>query len=113
MQSLFTDLFSFLCVVCGWYYLFYSKAADRLAPLEDAPINARRILLRRICGIALSLLGAAIFTAKIAQERARPAAILACWLVVLILLIAVVALAWADMRLTAKLRRKLRDGELP
>jgi cytochrome bd-type quinol oxidase subunit 2 len=112
MQSLLTDLFSLSCVLAGWYYLFYSKAAARLAKLEETALNARRIFLRRICAIVLILLGAAIFTAKIAQDRSHPAASLACWLAVLILLAAVIALAWADMRLTLKLQRKLRDVDL-
>jgi hypothetical protein len=109
MESIFTDFLAILCAAAGWHYLFHSKAAVRLASLESAPINARRIALRRLCGAVLILLGAAIFIATVAQNRAGPATFLACWLAVIVLLILLVALAWADLRGTAKLRQKLRQ----
>jgi len=104
------DIFSLLCVLAGWFYLVHSKAAGRLASLESAAINNRRIALRRLCGTAMLLLGAGFFAGCHLADSGRPGLFLALWLIVLTLLALIVLLALADVRLTWKLREQLRRG---
>ncbi len=101
-------IFALLAGAAGWYYLFYSKAARRLAGVEGGPVNARRHLLRRANGALLLVLGGlfyAGFTINPDAHRVRWAAV---WFAVLLLLLAVIALVLVDMRLTARLRRRLK-----
>ena len=89
----------------GWYYLFYSNAARRLAPVEGSAANDRRHRLRRANG-AVMLVVAGLFYAgfTLNPDRSR-VPFLVVWTAVMLLLIVVVALAFVDVRLTAKLRR--------
>ena len=48
--------FSLLVAAAGWFYLFYSKSASRLATVESARDNFYRVLCRRINGVAMILL---------------------------------------------------------
>ena len=105
------DILALFCAAAGWFYLFYSRAAARLAALEEKQANWRRIRLRRICGGAMFLLAVGLYSGFHAVDVAgNPKAFLAVWLAVLLLLFAVVVLALADVRLTARLRRR-HDGE--
>ena len=95
----------------GWYYLFYSRAAHRLAKIEDQRINLSRIRCRRAAGGLLSLMGILIFIGS--QERfeplSHPRAYISIWTAVMFLLLVVVILAMIDLRLTLRLRRE-REG---
>lgn len=97
------DIFSLLTAAAGWYYLFYSRAAFRLQAIEEARLNARRVMLRRAGGTMMLLLGVFFFLGF--QEGLGARAFLWVWLTVLFLLGAIVVLALYDVRLTWKLRQ--------
>jgi hypothetical protein len=106
-------IFALLTGASGWFYLFYSRAAQRLAGIEDQRINDRRIALRRVGGAVMLLLAGLFFTGVYALDQPgwAPVTIMAVWLAVFVLLIAVVVLAMIDLRLTRKLRRGRRTRD--
>lgn len=97
------DIFSLLTAAAGWYYLFYSRAAQKLQAVEEKRTNARRVLLRRAGGAIMLALGVLFFAGF--QEGLPDGAFLGIWLGVLALLGAIVLLALYDVRLTWKLHR--------
>lgn len=100
-------LFSLLIGICGWYYLFYSKAAARLSGVEDPAINRRRSWMRRTNGGVMFLLAWGIYIGFFVVDADRnPRGFVAVWLAVLVLLLAIVVLAAADLRYTTRLRRR-------
>ena len=107
MSEWLVGIFSFLVAAAGWYYLFYSRAAHRLALIEDQDLNQKRIRLRRIGGAVMILLAASVFAGVFTVQT--PHWFVAVWLAVLVLLGTIVVLALADLRLTLKLRRRKQD----
>jgi hypothetical protein len=98
-------LIPLLVGIAGWYYLFYSRAAHRLATVEADAANARRVRLRRLNGAVMLVLAALIYIGtRGIDAQQHPRAFLAVWSCVICLLLAVVALALVDVRLTMKLR---------
>jgi hypothetical protein len=96
--------------ICGWYYLFFSKAVTRLGGIEDAATNRRRAILRRINGAAMFLLAWGFYAGFFAIDPDQsPHAFVAVWTGVLILLLIIVLLAVADLRYTTRLRRRPRQ----
>jgi hypothetical protein len=112
-SSLAVDLLALACGVAGWFYLFYSKAASKLAGIESARRNTLRITLRRICGAAMVLLGAAFFSGFNIDEHRYTAAYLGVWIAALILLLLIVILVIADMGFTLNLRRQKDRQQKP
>src|SRR5438477_523722 len=53
MQPLSTAL-ALLIGIAGWYYLFYSRAAEKLAGVESQRLNRLRASLRRAGGLVLA-----------------------------------------------------------
>jgi hypothetical protein len=107
MDQAIVDIFALVCGVTGWFYLFYSKAAARLAGVEPATRNSLRIALRRVCGGAMVLLGIAFFAGFNAVDDQRtPRAYLAVWLGAMSLLAIIAILVAVDIRLTWKLRHR-------
>src|SRR5688500_17359011 len=104
-------IFALLTGAAGWFYLFYSRAAHRLSGIEDQRLNARRIALRRVGGVAMLLLGGFFFAGFYAFEdpNQKPTAFLAVWLTVFGLLVVLVILALIDLRLTRQLRRRASE----
>jgi len=99
-------VFSLLVAAAGWHYMFYSRAAGRLAGVEDEQTNWLRIVLRRIGGAAMLLLAVCFFGLCAALEAGRNrTTIIVLGLTVLMLLGAVLLLGVLDVRLTWKLRR--------
>jgi hypothetical protein len=108
-MHLFAALLALLIGICGWYYLLFSKAAARLGGIEDAAINRRRAVLRRVNGGVMFLLAWGFYAGFFAVDAQRtPHAFVAVWLSVLLLLLAIVLLAVADLRYTTRLRRRPR-----
>lgn len=101
-------IFALLTGAAGWFYLFYSRAAERLSGVEDQRANGRRVALRRAGGVAMLLLGGFLFAGFYTLERAEQSrgAFLAIWLTVFVLLIVVIFLALIDLRLTRRLRAR-------
>ena len=107
-------IFALLTGAAGWYYLFYSRAAHRLAGIEDQRLNERRVALRRVGGVVMLLLAALFFTGVVALDQpgwSRPV-LMVVWLAVFVLLMMVVVLAMIDLRLTRKLRNRTKDKGL-
>lgn len=103
-------ILALLVAAAGWYYLFYSSAARKLAGIEAPATNQLRIRLRRVCGAIMLLMAAAFYAGTVAfsHERVREAAWL--YLAMMILMGAMVVLGLVDLRLTNRLRRK-NDGD--
>ena len=101
-----------MIAVAGWYYLFYSRAADRLAGVEEDRLNRLRVRLRRAGGVVLLVLGPTFFAGfrtldPLADFDAT--AFLGLWLSVMGLMGVMVILALVDVRLTLKLRQQQRS----
>jgi hypothetical protein len=100
------DILALACGVAGWFYLFYSKAAAKLAGIESARRNSLRVALRRVCGAALVVLGAAFYAGFNIDEHRNPGAYLGVWSAALLLLLIIIILVAADLSFTFKLRRE-------
>jgi len=104
-------IFSLLTAAAGWHYLFYSRAAHRLGAIEEPASNARRVRLRRANGVVMILLAVCFLVGFYTVDaEVQPAAFMAVWVAVFALLLAVVCLAFADLRLTWKLRERRREN---
>jgi hypothetical protein len=105
-------IFALLTGAAGWYYLFYSRAAERLSDVEDERINARRVRLRRAGGVAMLMLGGFLYAGfrTLDNPNQSPGAFLGVWLAVFTLLAVLVVLALIDVRLTHRLRARQRGS---
>ena len=101
------DIFSILTAAAGWYYLFYSRAAQKLEAIESRQINARRVLLRRLGGLAMLALGILFFAGF---QNLRPFPFVVVWIAVMAILATIVVLALIDVRLTYKIQKSRRQG---
>jgi hypothetical protein len=103
-------ILALLIAAVGWYYLFYSRATERLEAIEEQQTNRRRGILRRINAIVMLLmaLGIAVGTFRFQAEQDQQA-FLITWTIVILLLPASVTLALIDLRLTIKLREQIRQ----
>ena len=84
-------------------------AAHRLAAFENLELNRRRILLRRIGGGAMFLLGVAFFAGFELMDHQKPVLFALTWMGVALLMLFIVVLGLIDLRLTMRLRRRDRD----
>ena len=106
MYSL-TTILSLLIGIAGWYYLFYSRAAEKLAAVEPHRLNRLRVWLRRAGGLVLLLLAPTFFAGfHSVDPGADPDTFVAIWVGVMMLLGVNVLLALVDVGLTWKLRRQ-------
>jgi hypothetical protein len=109
MMSVVIDIFALACAVAGWFYLFYSKAAGKLAIVESAAHNTTRVRLRRLCGAAMVLLGIGVYAGfNAVDDHRNPGIYLAVWMGSILLLLLIIVLVAADIHLTRALRRKVR-----
>ena len=106
-------IFALITAAAGWFYMFYSGAAKRLQGIENQRLNARRVVLRRVGGAAMFLLGVFFFAGFYAFEdpKRSPSKFLAVWLTVFALLILVIVLAMVDLRLTRQLRANQKGSQ--
>jgi membrane protein YdbS with pleckstrin-like domain len=103
-------IFALLVAACGWYYLFYSKAASRLSSIEEEKTNRLRGLLRRINAILMLVMAVGIAVAMYKFNRDETYDLfLVTWVGIMVLLLVVMVLGLIDVRLTWKLRQSLRD----
>jgi len=102
-MSTIGGILALLIGVAGWYYLFYSQAADRLVAIEAPVANQRRRRLRRMNGAAMLMLAVLLY-AGIYTEA--PQAFMLIWLGVCLLLAIILVLGIADIWLTVRLRRR-------
>ena len=111
MQPL-AAILALLTGVAGWFYLFYSRAGHHLAGVEDERLNRRRIVLRRVGGGIMLLLGAGLYLGFNAVDaETGPRAFVVVWAAVMTLVAALAVLALIDMRLTFRLRSRLRSSD--
>jgi len=102
----FPAILALLTGVAGWFYMFYSKAAEGLGQVEEQRINNHRIRLRRVGGAVMLVLAALMYIGWYAVSLDPPTVAAAgVWLAVLVLLALLSVLAMVDMRLTFRLRR--------
>ena len=102
-----STILSLLIGAAGWYYVFYSQAAAKLAGVEEQRMNVLRARLRRAGGVLMLLLAVAFFALfNTVDAEQHPVASLIVLLCVLALLAALVVLALLDVRLTWKLRQR-------
>lgn len=103
-------IFSLLVAAAGWFYMLYSRAAHHLAAIEEPAVNRRRIVLRRIGGSCMMVLGATFYVGcdALLREDLR----LAAWmmLAVFALMAVTLVLGLIDLRLTRALRRRRDRG---
>ena len=105
MQSLSTIL-ALLIGIAGWYYLFYSRSAQKLGGVESQRLNKLRVGLRRVGGLVLLLLAPMFFAGfHTVDADNNPNAFVAIWVVVMVLLGINVLLAMVDVGLTWKIHR--------
>jgi CDP-diglyceride synthetase len=102
-------ILSLLIGAAGWYYLFYSRAAQRLVVIEAQRANDRRVRLRRANGAAMIVLAVLLYLGSRAIDpQQRPRAFVVTWLAAFVSLLVIVALGLADVRLTLGLRKSAR-----
>jgi hypothetical protein len=106
-----TTCFSLLTAAAGWYYMFYSRAAAGLGGVEEDRLNARRRRLRQVGGFVMCLLAVGLFAGfNTFDPQVAPTGFVLTWVGVFGLLIVVVLLALLDLRLTWRLRHRVRRG---
>lgn len=104
-------IFALFVAAAGWFYLFYSRAAERLEGIEAGELNRKRRSIRRIGGIAMCMLGVAFFAGSYTfNPNTQKGAFVAIWLSVMLLLVIVTASGLLDLRLTIKLRNARRQN---
>ena len=107
-------IFALLIAAVGWYYLFYSRASERLGGIEEERANRLRGILRRTNAIIMMLIAIGIAAATYRFDmESMPREFGLTWLAVMTLLLVSVVLALIDVRLTMKLRRTLRERNRP
>jgi drug/metabolite transporter (DMT)-like permease len=88
------DVFSLLVAIAGWYYMFYSRAAQNLSAIEDQQVNRKRMRLRRVGGFFMFLLAVFLFAGMhTVDAKGSPAGFLLVWITVFVLLLMIVILA--------------------
>jgi len=105
VRTIVPAIFSLVVAAAGWFYMFYSRAAQRLGEIEQEPRNLRRIRLRRIGGFMMFLLAIAFFIGFQDYVWQSDLVALSVWTIVMLLLLAIVVLGLIDLRLTWQLRR--------
>jgi Na+/H+ antiporter NhaD/arsenite permease-like protein len=113
MSPFLAGIFALIIGAAGWFYLFYSKAAQKLQGVEDTRINQRRVRLRRSGGFSMILLAMAMYAGVAGFDWERPTIWFALvWVLVMALVLVITVLALIDIRLTKQLRTN-RKREQP
>ncbi|HEY7090535.1 MAG TPA: hypothetical protein VH518_20725 [Tepidisphaeraceae bacterium] len=110
MTQYLSAICALLIAAAGWFYLFYSNAASKLAAVEDSGLNRLRIRLRRVGGLMMIPLAVTFYALCVTLEHDQFSLAAGYLLAVLALMGAVLILALVDLRLTLKLRREVRKG---
>ncbi len=99
-------IFSLLVAAAGWYYMFYSRAAQKLAVVENAAINRRRVTLRRVGGTCMIAMAACFYISCEALIGRETRLFVGTFFAVLVLMAAILFLGLIDLRLTRDIRRR-------
>ena len=104
-----------LCLMigaAGWYYLFYSRAAQRLGAIEAADANRWRVLLRRLNGLLMLALAGLVYIAAATDIPEKSPSLAAGLLFAIVAVLGLcVLLAWIDIRMTINLRNRRRGDK--
>src|SRR4051812_18224435 len=105
-----------LVAAAGWYYMFYSRAAQNLSGIEHPQLNQRRVLLRRVNGSLMVALAVVIYIAigELRRENLQPKDLglfAAMMFTGLALMAGMLVLGLIDLRLTQNLRRRHRRDQ--
>jgi peptidoglycan/LPS O-acetylase OafA/YrhL len=84
--------------------MFYSHAAVSLQTIEQASLNRLRQRLRRINGLLIFLLAVCVIVLNYTLSGSNATGFAVVMLLVVVMLVSIVALAWVDVRLTARLK---------
>ena len=104
-------IFALLVMAAGWQYMFFSRAAERLATFEGDELNRRRVRLRRFNGAIMFVLGIDVLAAYVIYGDRKPTVNeLMLWVAAMVMLFVIVLLALIDVRLTARLRKRKREA---
>jgi len=99
-----------LCLLIGasgWYYMFYSRAAEKLGAIEGEDSNRRRVRLRRANGVAMFVLGITLCAGFYSFDpKGSPLGFVVTWVAVFSLLVVILILGLLDLLLTRQLRQK-------
>jgi hypothetical protein len=109
LLQILAGVFSLLVGAAGWFYLFYSRAAEKLAGVEAARTNALRVNLRRVGGCAMIGLAVTFYIGCVALLRRNLTLFGAMMFAVLVLMAVILVLGLVDLRLTNRLRRRNDD----
>jgi Na+/H+ antiporter NhaD/arsenite permease-like protein len=109
IERVLPAMFSLLVAAAGWFYMFYSSAAQQLARIEGQAANQKRIRLRRLGGCSMILLAITFYVGCEALNRHDLALFSGMMLAVLALMAVTLVLALIDLRLTGNLRRSRRQ----
>jgi drug/metabolite transporter (DMT)-like permease len=110
MTAYLPHILSLLIGAAGWYYMFYSRAAQQLAPFESEAVNRRRVRYRRVGGGLMCVLAVLIFAGLVTIDPGRsPSAFVFTWAGVVVVTFAVLVLALKDVRMARDLRGKSKD----
>lgn len=114
METYLPPIFALLVAAAGWYYLFYSTAAQKLLAVEGERSNRLRVRMRRISGIVIILLAITFYAMFVALGRERHTMAGLLFVAVMLLMLAVVVLGLIDLRLTRRMRqRRQQQGSDP
>jgi hypothetical protein len=98
-------IFALLLGAAGWYYLFYSAAAQKLLEVEGPVRNLQRVRLRRMNGLLMLALALMLAVGVYGFDPDEAGIAFALtWLAVILLLGGIVILALLDIRLTRQLK---------
>ena len=105
-------IFSLIVMAAGWYYIFYSPAAKRLAVVEPGETNRFRVRLRRLNGVVMMLLAVSFYASYYTFDERQPQLFTWSFMTSILLLGAMVVLALIDVQLTRKLRAERKRKEI-
>ena len=106
MTTYLPAIFALIVGAAGWFYMFYSRAALKLASMEPPQANQRRVRLRRACGFVMILLAFVFYAGCVALDRERWSLAMLYMMAVFVCMLVILLLAWIDVRMIRDLRRR-------
>ena len=100
-------IFALLVMAAGWFYIFYSSAAQRLSAIEDMRLNTMRVRLRRVNGLVMMLLAVSFYAA--CYTAVEPRSVSWLFVSIVVLLAVMITMALVDLQLTRRLREQRRN----
>ena len=108
IMEVLAGILALLIAAAGWYYLFYSRAAQNLSAIEGNESNRRRVFLRRTNGFLMCALAVVFYIGVAALARSDLKLFVWMMFAVLALMAALLVFGLIDLRLTHALRKQIR-----